>query len=85
MKKTCRDCGFWRRNTPDDGHLPRADFGVCKCKKLAYTLDELSLEPDYLCYDSDYSGPYVALFVGEDFGCVHWREQTYQVLEARDK
>lgn len=72
----CQGCKHWARLDPTHQDFMRPDFGKCGCFKLAYTLDEQMVEPDFLCYDSDYSGPYVALYTGERFGCVHFKKKN---------
>lgn len=62
-------------------------IGVCSCSKFVYLwsdrynkyfsgeeYEELVIEDDMLTYE-DYEGYYASFNVGENFGCIHFKER----------
>lgn len=69
--KRCKDCRFWKRDSPLVG------FGACSCSKFVETPDgKLPENPSdnalfYWGYGEDWEGR-GDFYVGENFGCIYF-------------
>lgn len=74
MQKLCKNCKYY---TPHTEELSQG-FGSCDCPKFkyesAYNWKENGLEKDNLLY-MDYEWYSAGIDVGEDFGCIHFKEE----------
>lgn len=70
MERLCKNCKYYAKKDRVRGK----DFGCCSCDKFVYTGGEhLPLEDDMLIYE-DFEQYDACFFVGENFGCVHFKE-----------
>ena len=71
MEKLCKNCKYFKRHE-DSAYSSK--FGNCICSKFIYgSAYENTKKADELFYE-DYES-YMAFFeVGENFGCIHWKE-----------
>lgn len=81
MKKLCKNCKYFERNK-ESYHSNK--YGECSCNKFVYgtsfihneeKYNDFSNEADTLLYQ-DYEGYSADFEVGENFGCVHWKENN---------
>lgn len=67
-KKVCKHCDHFEPDSTFPG------FGSC-----ALTLDfNDGMSDTNLAYGWDYEGYMAGVYVGEQFGCIHWRKQDDQ-------
>lgn len=86
----CKDCAHWTRykDMKDDG-LERTykdtydpHMGKCECPKFVYSESGGKFKADELAYwDSEGYG--AGFGTGEDFGCVHGKEEKKKGEERR--
>ena len=62
----CKDCEHFEPFKKDKG------FGRCFCEKFVYEEHVKSPTTDMLIY-GDYEGYYADFYVGENFGCIHFK------------
>ena len=68
----CKNCKYFKRNS---GDYNSDKYGACNCDKFIYGGSEDEKEPklnDKLYY-MDYEWYRAFVEVGENFGCIHWR------------
>ena len=65
----CKDCKFYKKDSIEESGIIR---GECNNNKLQYT-DELKKDDELIYYDAD--DYHAALYVGELFGCIHFKEK----------
>ena len=68
MKKICKNCTFFKYNK----YLKNEHD--CSNPHFKYTGDLSEPNSDDLGY-SDYEGYSAGFSVGEDFGCIHWKQK----------
>jgi len=70
----CKDCKYWKKLT--DGSLDRAGnpIGTCTSGKIVYTGAYDTIYSDELGYCDD-EGYNASIEVGQDFGCIHFKEK----------
>lgn len=67
MKKICKNCQFWER--VDNNH-----YGECSSKKFNDLSNFKYITDNELAYVGHY-GNDVGFFVGESFGCIHFKKK----------
>lgn len=70
----CKDCKYFKRNTDK---FWSNKYGVCECNKFIYgsSCDEnIVKNTDQLLYE-DSEGYAAGFEVGQDFGCIHFKER----------
>ena len=72
MKKICKNCKFYK--APGDTLTNENDRGTCNCDKLAEIDETEGKLDDRLAY-TDYEGYASYLWVGENFGCIHFKSK----------
>lgn len=69
--KTCKSCKYFNEKSSGTSYV---SYGDCDSDKLRYgepnknETDNLLFE-DYECYGA-------SLYVGKDFGCIHWKQKN---------
>ena len=72
MEKLCKNCKYWEKQA--DNEIRKDGLGICKSKKFRYMYDIDIYPIDGLVYwDADYYE--AGIFVGQDFGCIHWKKK----------
>ena len=75
--KHCEDCRYWVR--VDTEH-----FGRCRNQKIAFDVSMHGPAVDGLAYwDSDGYG--ATVYMGNEFGCVHWDAQAAEFVGYTDE
>ena len=79
MEKLCKNCKYFKRH---ENSVFSSKFGNCTCSKFIYgsafehtekEKNDFSEKADELLYE-DYEGYSAGFEVGENFGCIHWKE-----------
>lgn len=72
MKKICKNCKNFQQYEDDE----KLHYGNCTCKKMIYDCAYCykPKERDLLFY-MDYEGYSASIEVGEEFGCIHFKEK----------